>query len=563
MRSPGRQASVTTPTTAIPSVPPAMDPAATITYALDQEPDNFNVLTSAGNGFDGEQIMDRLWPSVFHADPDATFALDTAFMRSAVETSANPQVVVYSINPQAVWQDGVPINADDFVYNWQAQSGLPRFTDVGGKPFDAASNTGYSQIASVTSSPDGFTVTTTYASPFPDWRSLFQNLAPAHIMRSIGWNTGLLAGNVKAATLISGGPFAFSSYTPGRDFIVKRNPRYWGAPAGLAQVDYRFIPDSTAAELALANGEVQAFYPQPQLDLIDQVRKLPGVTLDERPGLAFEHLDFNQANPWLSDLAVRQAIALSIDREQLIRRTVGQFAGGIVPDNNHIYVPSQPQYRDNAMGSLPSPPGPGGSYGAADVGAAKALLVAHGYSFAPQPCCPGATQTLTRQGRAVTLRITSTQGNALRASEEQFVAAALAKIGISVVEADTSDLTGTLTSGNFDLALFSWVQTPVASGDDPIYQTATHSTGADNFDHFSLPQVDALIAQADVATTPAAEATLYNQVDALLWKGMVSLPLFQEPTVLVYQSQYRNLHNNITSEGPVYNEEQWGVPATR
>ncbi len=132
-----------------------------IVYSLDQEPTNFNVLTSDGNEF--------------------------------TLTSTSPQVVVYQANHKAVWQDGVPFNADDFVYNWQAQSGLPQYTDVGGIAFDAASNAGYRQIKDITSSPDKFTVTTTYSTPFADWRSLFSTMAPAHVMSKIGWNKGLLA----------------------------------------------------------------------------------------------------------------------------------------------------------------------------------------------------------------------------------------------------------------------------------------------------------------------------------------------------------------------------------
>jgi len=137
------------------------DPNGSIVFNIEQEPANFNILTSDGNNFNGLQLMDRLWPSVYHADPKAQFFLDTTFMDSVTQTSTNPQTIVYNINHKAVWQDGTPINADDFIYNWQAQSGLPQFTDVGGAQYDAASNTGYNQISSITFSPDKYTVTTT------------------------------------------------------------------------------------------------------------------------------------------------------------------------------------------------------------------------------------------------------------------------------------------------------------------------------------------------------------------------------------------------------------------
>lgn len=536
--------------TATPAASPSINTNGQIVYSLDQEPTNYNVLTSNGNEFDGLQIMDRLWPSPFHADPKANVFMDTTLMDSVTLTSTSPQTVVYKINPKAKWQDGVPINADDFIYNWQAQSGLPQYTDVGGKAYDAASNTGYSQISAITASPDKFTVTTTYSTPFADWRSLFWNLAPAHIMKTVGWNTGLLAASVSASNIISGGPFEFASYTPGKDFLIKRNPNYWGAPANLAQVDYRFIIDSSQVEPALANNEINASYPQPQLDLVNQLKSVQGVTLDEKPGLQYEHLDFNQTNKWLADVNVRKAIAMSIDRTSLISKTVGQFASGITPDNNHIYVPGQPQYKDNSSGvtgtSAPTP----GPYDTPNVAAAKTLLTSNGYTLSS-----ATPPVLSKGGVDVTMNITSTQGNALRNSEEQFVINALSAIGIKVTEKDTTGLGKTLAGGTYDMIIFAWVDTPFASGNDSIFQTK----GGQNYNSYSNPAVDALVAQADVALDPAKQADLYNQVDALLWKDMVTLPLFQKPTLLVYQNKYINLQNNITSEGPVFNEEQWAL----
>src|ERR1700704_471651 len=209
--------------TTTPAATGGIDTNGGIVYSLDQEGTNFNVLTSDGNNFNVQAIVGRVLPSVFHADPDAKVFMDKDLMESATLTSTSPQTVVYKINPKAKWQDGVLFNADDFVYSYQAQSGLPQYTDVGGVPYDAASNTGYRQIASITASPDKFTVTTTYATPFADWRSLFATMPPAHTMKTVGWNKGWLAANINAQNFLSAGPFQFKSYTQGKDFILHRN----------------------------------------------------------------------------------------------------------------------------------------------------------------------------------------------------------------------------------------------------------------------------------------------------------------------------------------------------
>src|SRR6266480_46881 len=549
----------------------AIDTNGGIVYSLDQEPTNYNVLTSDGNEFDMQAIIGRVWPTVFNVDVNAKPFLDTTLMDSVTLTSTSPQVVVYQINHKAVWQDGVPFNADDFVYNWQAQSGLPQYTDAGGVAFDAASNAGYRQIKEITYSPDRYTVTATYSTPFADWRSLFGPMAPAHIMSKIGWNKGLLAANVNKDTMISAGPFMFSSYTAGKDFILKRNPTYWATPSNLATVDFRFITDSSQVEPALANNEINASYPQPQLDLVNQLKTVPNVKLDERPGLAYEHLDFNESNPFLADVNLRKAIAMAIDRNDLIAKTVGQFASGIVPDNNHIYVPGQPEYRDNSAGPVTgtgtatatasaTPSASAGPYDKANLDGAKALLTGNGYTIGGTP-----PVLKNKAGKVVTLRIASTQGNKLRNSEEAYVINALAPLGITVTEKDTTGLGKTLSSQDFDMIIFAWIDTPYPSGNDPIFQTqvkdktGTVTAGGQNYDSFSSPAADALIKQADVELDHNKQADLYNQVDALLWKDMITLPLFQKPTLLVYQTKYKSMVNNITNVGPSFNMDQWAL----
>lgn len=531
------------------------DPNGGIVYSLDQEGTNWNVLTSDGNSFDVQTVVGPMLPTVFHSDPSAKVFLDTTLMLSADLTSSSPQTVVYKINPKAKWQDGVPFNADDFIYSYQAQSGLPQYTDVGGVAYDAASNTGYSQIASITASPDKFTVTTTYSTPFADWKSLFSTMPPAHIMKTVGWNKGWIAANVNATNFLSAGPYMFKSYTQGKDFILARNPNYWGTQAGLATIDFRFITDSSQVEPALANNEINASYPQPQLDLVNQLKQVQGVKLDERPGLQYEHLDFNEANPFLADINLRKAIAMSIDRTDLIAKTVGQFATGIVPDQNHIFVPGQPEYKDNSAGTATATATAASSpYAKADPTAAAKLLTDNGYTISGTP-----PVLKTKAGKAVTLKITSTQGNKLRASEEAYVINALAPLGIAVSEVDTTGLGKSLSSHAFDMIIFAWVDTPFPSGNDSIFQTTTKSTGGQNYVGYSNKTVDSLISQADVALDHTQQASLYNQVDAILWQDMVTLPLFQKPTLLVFQTKYQNLVNNITNEGPTYNAGQWAL----
>ena len=106
----------------------------TATMALDENLAGFNINTSAASEFVLQEIMNMVWPQAFIVNNKLQPVLNNQLLESACVTStgSEPQTVVYKINPKAVWSDGTPITADDFIYNWQAQSGNSAYTDVGG-----------------------------------------------------------------------------------------------------------------------------------------------------------------------------------------------------------------------------------------------------------------------------------------------------------------------------------------------------------------------------------------------------------------------------------------------
>src|SRR5664279_5839060 len=80
--------------------------------------------------------------------------------------------------------------------------------------------------------PNGRTVTVKYTTPFADWQSLFGNLVPAHIARTVGWNTGFSS----PAQAISGSWYEIQSYTANQSVVLVRNPSYWGTPGKLDKI---------------------------------------------------------------------------------------------------------------------------------------------------------------------------------------------------------------------------------------------------------------------------------------------------------------------------------------
>ncbi|HEY6706785.1 MAG TPA: ABC transporter family substrate-binding protein, partial [Actinomycetota bacterium] len=395
----------------------------------------------------------------------------------------------------------------------------------------------------VKGSGNGKTVTVVFAEPFTDWKSLFYGLLPAHYMAKVpgGWNTGLDKNPEKIPV---NGPYQISAWEQGQSLTLARNNKYYGPKAHLDSLVFRFLPESTTQPAALQNNEVDLIYPQPQLDMVAQVKAMPDVTSELNIGLSFEHLDFNFKNPHLANANVRRAIATGLNISQLVDRTVKQFTDKAQPLGNRIWLPGQKPYQDHF-----------GQYGKGDTAGATKLLEDAGYT-------KGADGIYAKDGSKLSLRISTTAGNQLRETQEELIQAQMKEIGVDIrlANADNRKLFGEwLPNGNFDIANFGWVGNPFAvSSSQDIYRTG----GGGNYGAYSSNKVDQLFTKAVREVDEAKSAELGNQIDQQLTADMATIPLYAKPTYLAVRSSFANVGDNATQEGPFWNSGLWAQKAT-
>jgi peptide/nickel transport system substrate-binding protein len=514
-----------------------------LTYVLEKTIVGWNQVYSPSNVFEIAEVEDGILPGVYLAGSDLKPFLNTNMMVSAEQTKANPQTLVYKIKPDAVWSDGKPINVDDFNYMKDVSDGTtcPKC--------GAATSAGYSQIKSITGSDNGKTVTVVMKTPFADWQSMFSVLLPAHIAAANGGTSG--AANLNASFQwfdknvpnYSGGPYIISNYQKDTSITEVPNPKWYGSPKpSLDKLVFKIITDQTQEPTALQNKEVQAIYPQPNADLVNQTKSIPGTQHYLGKGLVWEHFDFNEKNQFLKDKVLRTAIFTAIDRKAIIARTIGQFVPGAQPLNNHIYVPGQAGYQDNVTAT---------KQGSGDVAAAKKMLTDAGYT--------GVGSTLkTKSGTPVAFRCTYSEGNKDRQTECEVAQNTLQQLGIKVTLKTTSDL-GELGTGDFDMIVFAWVGSPfVVAGAQQIYELK----GGADYGFNNDPAAEKLINEAAQSTDQAKVEKLMNQADSLITKDAYELPLYQKPTYLDAYNNVVNIRDNATSSGPPVNVQEWGIKST-
>ena len=507
-----------------------------LTFALDEDVAGFNLLQADDNEFVLAEILDQMWPSVYIIQPNLTPKLNTNFVTSAALTKTNPQTVVYQINPKATWSDGVPINADDFIYNWQAQSGNPAYKDVGGKAFLPVGTSGYSSIKSVTGSNNGKTVTVVFSQPFSDWQSLFgagMPMIPAHIAKKVGFNDGFQ--NFGPSVQVSGGPYMIQSYAKGQDLVEVRNPHYWGTAGKLNKIVFRFILDDTQIPPAVQNGEVNLANPAlASVAFNAAVQAVPNTTTNTVPGLEFQHMDFNQANPYLAMANVRHAIAYGTNRAAdgaAHRRPDHPVDQAAAEPDLHAHPAAVPGHQRRLRGLQPQP----------GQDAAAAVEHDHGLGrLLPPELRPGEGEGshlhhLDHQRRAGPVADRAAVPGRHEGHRHQDQHPELRRQHAVRHRRPQGRVR------HHRVRLGAERRSPRRTSPSTA-PTPTPRQCGQNWNHYANPQVDSLFNQAIATLDPAKAASLYNQIDSILWKDMVTLPLFQQPNLYQLVQQVRQHH---------------------
>lgn len=517
-----------------------------VTWAIGKPVDNWNLLSADGNTFDGEQVLSGVYPYTFIVNPSFAVTMNSQLLDSAQQTSTSPQTIVYKIKQNAVWSDGAPVDASDFVYAWQVQNG----TDSN---IANATGVGYSQIQSVTGSGDGKTVTVVFKTPFADWKSLFGPLYPAHVAKQHGDLDASFAWFGSNPPTVSGGPFVVGSVSSDKAAVtLARNAKYYGAPAKLDEIVFRVIPSATAEPAALRSREVDGIYPEARADLVNQVRSMgSAVTYHIDSGLQFEHFDFNLKNPALGNKAwgrtLRTAMFTAVDRADMLSKTIGQLQPGAQTLDNRMFVHNQTGYQDDVTKY---------GLGTGDVVKARKLLTDAGFKGVGT----GGRLTAPDGSPVPAFSLRYTLGDQFRQDECDLFAADMAGLGITVDVSPTDDLAATLAqSGSnytYDIIVFAWVATPFpASADQALYVTG----GGSNYGGYSNPNVDRWLGAAAASTDPAAINADLNKADDQISHDAYTLPLYQNPTFIAFYPKLGNVRDNSTQTGPAYDIQQWGL----
>ncbi|MEQ8677696.1 MAG: ABC transporter substrate-binding protein [Aggregatilineales bacterium] len=282
-----------------------------------------DTLDPGATSFSGvEMIVEHVFDTLVRQQPLGTF-----HPALATEWTVNEDATeyIFTLRQDVTFHDGTPFNAEAVQFTFD------RIVDP-----DTNSQMAFSFIGPYAGSEvlDEYTIAVRFSTPnaaFLDGVSHPQ-LGPVSptAVEALGEDWGF-------SGIVGTGPFIFESYTPDSEVVLVRNPDYnWGnedlfgrsGPATLERLIYKIIPEPATRVAALESGDV---------DMINDVSALDIARIDEDPNYDLVlipqaghgwSLMFNFDQAPTNELAVRQAVALAIDKEFGIEAVENGYAVG-------------------------------------------------------------------------------------------------------------------------------------------------------------------------------------------------------------------------------------------
>jgi peptide/nickel transport system substrate-binding protein len=256
--------------------------------------------------------------------------------------------VTWKIKRNVQWHDGKPLTADDFVFTWEYAAD-PATT--------AISQGTYKDVARI-DKLDAHTIKIVYKVPYPAWFQTFGGTAcvlPKHIFEPFkGAKAREAPANLKP---VGTGPYRIVDFKPGDAIRAELNPSYHEANwPFFDRLELKGGGDAvSAARAVIQTGEYDfAWNIQVEDDVLRRMEQGGKGRTDIAPAAGIEHLLCNFSDPWtevdgergsaksthpfLTDPAVRQTLALLIDRAGIQEQLYGRQGQAT---SNYLNAPSR------------------------------------------------------------------------------------------------------------------------------------------------------------------------------------------------------------------------------
>ncbi|MDD2716429.1 MAG: peptide-binding protein [Candidatus Wallbacteria bacterium] len=440
------------------------------------------LITNDGVSF---QFYDLLFNGLLKYDENYNLVPDLA---ETWEISADGLAITFKLRKDVLWHDGVSFTSTDVLFTFEKM-----IDPATGCP----SRDNYTSFSTL-EIPDDYTVRFRLKELFaPALEYCGFYVIPRHIYQNENIKTSKYNLNP-----VGTGAFKFTQWLPAEQIVLDANQKFYDGRPYFNKYICRIIPDSSMTFLSFKRGDI---------DCISLTKDQYSKQVDEsfrakynlyKISKAYVYMPYNVQKPFLSELPVRKALGMAIDREELIKDVLhgfgklisGPFTPGSWPDNPEV---------------LPQPFDPTG---------AVELLKSAGFTDSD------GDEYLERDGKKLSVRITNFGQDAASLVLPNLIRDFWKKIGVAseLVCMNWDALMNDVNSGKFDAVLFGgsyggWDPDGIyGSWHSSQFPDPTGTGSGFNYNRFSNSEMDSLLEQGRRTYDHEARRKIYYRIHALL-----------------------------------------------
>jgi len=284
------------------------------------------------------------------------------------DISADKKRYTFHLRANALWSNGQPVTAHDFVRSWQraldpvlaSEYASQLYLIKGAKEFNEGKITDAAQIAA--RALDDRTLEVELVNPTPYFIDMgaFVTLAPVPLDTIKQFGTAW----IKPENIVTNGAYLLAEWKLDDHILLRRNPRYWDvANVKLETVEVKPMQEANTALTYFVTGAADLMMDKGMVppSLTEKLKQQPW--FHTGPFLGTWFIRLNVTRPPFNDARVRRAFAMAIDKKRITEKIT--------------------RLGERSAHSL-TPPGAGQNYQPPpgldfDVAKARALLAAAGY----------------------------------------------------------------------------------------------------------------------------------------------------------------------------------------
>lgn len=447
-------------------------------------------------------------------------------LADSYEWNEDKTELTLQLNEKATWQDGEDFTADDVLYTYNVLKDNPVFDKYAL----------WDKLEEVTA--DGETVVFKSKDSFvslPEYISQIY-IVPEHIWK-----------NEDAATFVNSepigtGPFIWDSYTTGTSVTFNAYENYWKGAPKLNQAVLMMYNSAANCTLALLKGEIDCTTGTIAMSSLPEFTSKENAKLQTYSGLNNFCVMLNHENEQLADPAVRKAMVMAINQEELISK--GEY-NGVLP----TYISWLPDlFGDNVNKEAAESV----SY---NLEEAQKILEDAGYE-------KGSDGIYAKDGQKLSFTYYSASGAPAQQMEAGMIQEWLKTLGIEITPklATWAELSQLAQNGEYDLLQNSiaFPPDPYAALNTTFNSSMTAESGSPtpgtNYFRYRNDEVDSLLQEASSLSDEAQLTEIYHKIQEILAEDCVFLPMYNGSGHIPYYDG-TNLTGWTDAEAPIFSTD--------